>query len=328
MENVSLQYKKFGKPSDVVQLVQSELRLLKMNEIKIAMNRVSVNPSDLIPITGAYAHRTPLPAIVGYEGFGVVLETSSKSLDWLVGKRVLPLGGETWQKFLITQREQIIVLPSELSDNQACQIYINPLTAWVLCRQFMNLKKETVLLVNAANSAVGKLLLQFANLSGAKFLGVVRNEQARKQLYELGATHVINSSQENVFERVADLTNGEGVDYAIDSIGGYQGTILATCVKTAGSFYLLGLLSGQQIDWSCVAKLPIQTKIFHLRHWLEQATLSQKEQAFQKLFSMVTKRQLILASFDKVSPYTDFYKVLKNIEMKGVQGKQCMLFTT
>jgi NADPH:quinone reductase-like Zn-dependent oxidoreductase len=235
--------KKFGKPSDVVQLVQSELRLLKMNEVKIAMNRVSVNPSDLIPITGAYAHRTPL-------------------------------------------------------------------------------------LVNAANSAVGKLLLQFANLSGAKFLGVVRNEQARKQLYELGATHVINSSQENVFERVADLTNGEGVDYAIDSIGGCQGTILATCVKTAGSFYLLGLLSGQQIDWSCFAKLPIQTKIFHLRHWLEQATLSQKEQAFQKLFSMVTKRQLILASFDKVSPYTDFYKVLKNIEMKGVQGKQCMLFTT
>ena len=31
-----------------------------------------INPSDLIPITGAYAHRIPLPNIPGYEGVGIV----------------------------------------------------------------------------------------------------------------------------------------------------------------------------------------------------------------------------------------------------------------
>lgn len=93
MENESLLYTEFGQPSAVVQLVRSEPQPLQADEVRIAISHVSVNPSDLIPITGAYAHRTPLPAVVGYEGVGTIVEVGSSELKELIGQRALSLDG-------------------------------------------------------------------------------------------------------------------------------------------------------------------------------------------------------------------------------------------
>ncbi|MGO2685920.1 MAG: alcohol dehydrogenase catalytic domain-containing protein, partial [Enterococcus italicus] len=146
----------------VVQLVRSEPQPLQADEVRIAISHVSVNPSDLIPITGAYAHRTPLPAVVGYEGVGTIVEVGSSELKELIGQRALSLDGGTWQRYVVSKREQLILVPNSLPDELACQMYINPLTAWVLCMEWMSLSPGETLLVNAANSAIGKLFLQLA----------------------------------------------------------------------------------------------------------------------------------------------------------------------
>ncbi|MFU1888403.1 alcohol dehydrogenase catalytic domain-containing protein [Bacillus wiedmannii] len=49
------------------------IELLKENEVLVRMLVRPINPSDLIPVTGAYAHRIPLPNIPGYEGVGIVV---------------------------------------------------------------------------------------------------------------------------------------------------------------------------------------------------------------------------------------------------------------
>jgi NADPH:quinone reductase-like Zn-dependent oxidoreductase len=68
----------------------------------------SVNASDLIPITGAYRHRTPLPAVAGYEGVGIVTDAPA-SFAHLLGKRVLPLRGQgTWQRYVDCPAEYAI----------------------------------------------------------------------------------------------------------------------------------------------------------------------------------------------------------------------------
>jgi Zn-dependent alcohol dehydrogenase len=40
---------------------------------------------------------------------------------------------------------------------------------------------------------------------------------------EFGATHTFNGKQDNIVERVRELTQGRGVDYAFDAIGGEPG---------------------------------------------------------------------------------------------------------
>jgi NADPH:quinone reductase-like Zn-dependent oxidoreductase len=68
MNNLALWYRRFGEPASVLQPEITAPGALKPGELRVRMHYSPVNASDLIPITGAYRHRTPLPAVAGYEG--------------------------------------------------------------------------------------------------------------------------------------------------------------------------------------------------------------------------------------------------------------------
>ncbi|WP_141499088.1 alcohol dehydrogenase catalytic domain-containing protein [Bacillus wiedmannii] len=94
-----IQFHEFGNPKEVLQVEYKNIEPLKNDELLVRMLVRPINPSDLIPITGAYAHRIPLPNIPGYEGIGIVEDVGAGVTRDLIGKRVLPLRGEgTWQE--------------------------------------------------------------------------------------------------------------------------------------------------------------------------------------------------------------------------------------
>ena len=88
MENLALWYRRFGEPETVLQPETAPLGALAPGHLRVRMLFSPVNASDLIPITGAYRHRTPLPAVAGYEGVGIVTDAPA-SFAHLLGKRVL-----------------------------------------------------------------------------------------------------------------------------------------------------------------------------------------------------------------------------------------------
>jgi hypothetical protein len=79
MNNLALWYRRFGEPASVLQPEITAPGALKPGELRVRMHYSPVNASDLIPITGAYRHRTPLPAVAGYEGVGEVTEAPARS---------------------------------------------------------------------------------------------------------------------------------------------------------------------------------------------------------------------------------------------------------
>src|SRR5699024_5154832 len=209
-----------------------------------------INPSDLIPIRGSYAHRINLPNIPGYEGVGVVVAVGEGVSNALIGKRVLPLRGEgTWQQYVTTSVDWVVVVPNTIDNITAAQMYINPLTALVICTEVLQLKQDDVLVVNACDSSIGRIIAQLSNIIGFHLLAVVRDEHHTTDLLNLGAGAVIDTSKDSLQEAVANYTNGRGANAAIDSIGGVQGTALAQCVQPNGDFLTIGLLSGEQINW-------------------------------------------------------------------------------
>lgn len=161
---------------------------LGQDEVLVRMSASPINPSDLIPIHGAYKHRIQLPAVPGYEGVGVVEQVGSSTHASLLGRRVLPLRGEgTWQAYVTTKAQYAIPVPDAIDDDTASQMYINPVTAWLICSDELKLTNEDVLLVNACGSAIGRLFAQIARLLGFKLIVVVRNHAHADQLYSLGA---------------------------------------------------------------------------------------------------------------------------------------------
>ncbi|SES44603.1 Alcohol dehydrogenase GroES-like domain-containing protein [Psychrobacillus sp. OK032] len=77
----------FGSPKDVLKVEDKSIEPPKDNEVLVRMLARPINPSDLLPIRGAYSHRISLPNIPGYEGVGIVEDVGSLVSSFLIGKR-------------------------------------------------------------------------------------------------------------------------------------------------------------------------------------------------------------------------------------------------
>jgi NADPH:quinone reductase-like Zn-dependent oxidoreductase len=63
----------FGDPRQVIALEEAERPAPGPGEVEIRILRAAINPSDLIPVTGAYRSRTTLPFVPGFEGVGEIV---------------------------------------------------------------------------------------------------------------------------------------------------------------------------------------------------------------------------------------------------------------
>lgn len=292
-------YESYGLPHQVLKLKEKYQPHLHPQELLVKMLYAPVNPSDLIPMTGAYAHRISLPATAGYEGVGLVADVGSALSRKLIGQRVLPLEGEgTWQSFVKCPASHAFFVPEPLDSISASQLYINPLTAWLLCTEVLALKPGQKLAVNAAASSIGQIFAQLSRILGFEFIAITRNNKKHQLLKERGAQ-----------ELRTDLHNLE-VDAAIDCVGGQAGTDLASCVRSAGKFQALGLLSGQQVDWEKLAQLPIDAGIFHLRHWNAKLSPAEWQRSMQTLSHLAVNGRLLINQAVDIIPYEQLIQTL------------------
>ena len=292
-------YESYGLPHQVLKLKEKCQPHLQPQELLVKMLYAPVNPSDLIPMTGAYAHRISLPATAGYEGVGLVADVGSALSRKLIGQRVLPLEGEgTWQSFVKCPASHAFFVPESLDSISASQLYINPLTAWLLCTEVLALKPGQKLAVNAAASSIGQIFAQLSRILGFEFIAITRNNKKHQLLKERGAQ-----------ELRTDLHNLE-VDAAIDCVGGQAGTDLAYCVRSGGKFQALGLLSDQQVDWEKLAQLPIDVGIFHLRHWNAKLSPAEWQRSMQTLSHLAVNGRLLINQTVDIIPYKQLIETL------------------
>ena len=327
MTYTSLIYQTFGKPDQVLTAVETAYPTISFDQCVVQMILCPINPSDLIPMTGAYAHRIPLPQVAGYEGVGKVIEVGRPIDEHLLGKLVLPLKSNgTWQQVVLAKTADLIILPDFISIEDAAQAYINPITALLLCKSELNLSKGDTLLVNACNSSIGRILIQLSTILGFQLIAVVRNGKYKEELLALGAAFVIATDESQLIEEVMQVTNGQGVSAAIDSIGGIDGTNLAKCVRKQGDFIPIGLLSGQQVDWELIFGLEISARIFHLRHWADRVSNTEWQGAFQQLFGYIKDGNLKLGKLEGVYDFLDYRQALTDALDDRVKGKVFLRF--
>ncbi|KEF39351.1 Zn-dependent oxidoreductase, NADPH:quinone reductase [Schinkia azotoformans MEV2011] len=300
MEATCIKFYEFGSPESVLKVERKNIQPPTNGEVLVRMKVRPINPSDLIPIRGAYSHRVSLPNIPGYEGIGIVEDVGASVSQELIGKRVLPLRGEgTWQEFVKTSAEFAVPIPNSIDDYTASQLYINPVTAWIICTEVLKLAPNDVLLVNACGSAIGRIFAQLSKVLGFRLIAVTRNNNYTKDLLQLGASHVVNTSETALHDTVMELTNGLGAASAIDSIGGADGTELAFCVRPNGIFLTLGLLSGTPVDWQRISlQAKVNTKLFHLRYWNQQVSVQTWQETFHRLITLINDEKLTLMQKD------------------------------
>ncbi|MFD2829118.1 zinc-dependent alcohol dehydrogenase family protein [Corticicoccus populi] len=328
MNKDSIVFNEFGRPADVLSLEKMPLTVPKKDEIVVKIHLSPINPSDLIPVSGAYRHRIELPGVPGYEGIGIVTQTGDGVPDALLGRRVLPLRGEgTWQTFVTTKAAHAVLVPDDIDDVTAACMYINPVTAWVICTETLKLSEGDVLAVNACSSFIGRIFAQLSRILKFTLIALVRDDKYKETLTSLGASYVLNTSTENVNETICEVTNRSGADAVIDCVGGEDGTELAFSLKPDGRFLSLGLLSGHQVDWQRLYSEGIEVSLFHLRHWNKDITVEKWQRTFKILISLVSEGKLDLKNTDKIFDAAEVSQVLQYIEKRENRGKVFLSFS-
>ena len=90
---------------------------------------------------------------------------------------------------------------------------------------------------------VGLNVIQGARLAGARLILACDLLDNKLQFAkEFGATHTLNGKHDNVVERARELTEGRGVDYAFDAIGGEATTLqIIDAIRPGGTAVIVGM---------------------------------------------------------------------------------------
>jgi NADPH:quinone reductase-like Zn-dependent oxidoreductase len=300
----SVRFAEFGEPADVLTIEECPTPEPGPGQVLIRLRARPINPSDLFTIRGIYGMLPALPATPGLEGAGVIAALGEGVTQFQVGQQVVPLqAAGTWQEYVVSDASTVLPLPPGLTDTQAAMLLVNPTTAWLLLQEVLAVQPGQWVLQNAANSAVGRFVIQLSRYYGYRTINVVRRRDLRDELLALGADEVICEADEDVVERVKALTGGKGVRYAIDSVAGASGSRLSQALSVGGTLIVFGAISGTPltIDPGLMLFRGTTVRGWWLAHWFNTASQEQTAQLFNTLIPLIADGTLhvpVAAEYD------------------------------
>jgi NADPH2:quinone reductase len=202
--------------------------------------------------------------------------------------------------------DRLLRLPDTIDYVTAASIMVRGLTAWYLIRRAYVVQPGDWILLNAAASGVGLILAQWAKHIGATVIGIVSSREKAEIAQSHGCDHIIDNTRESISERVRELSSGDGVAAAYDSVGRDTFGEVLDCLGALGHFVAFGAASGEvaPIDpLLLMRKGSIHFTRTSLRHYTRART--DLESGAAELFDLI--------STDKVEIKTNKFCGLDNI---------------
>lgn len=239
-----IEFHKHGGP-DVLKAVEFTPTAPAENEIQVENKAIGINYIDTYIRSGLYPPPS-LPSRLGTEAAGVVSKVGSGVTHIKVGDRVVyaQSGLGAYSSVHNVPADKAAILPNAISFEQAAAAYLKGLTVFYLLRKTWEIKPDEVFLFHAAAGGVGLIACQWAKALGAKLIGTVGSAQKAQRALQAGAWQVINYSEENVVERVKELTGGKKVGVVYDSVGKDTWEISLDCLRRRGLMVSFGNSSG------------------------------------------------------------------------------------
>ncbi|NLS28820.1 hypothetical protein S2M10_38320 [Sphingomonas sp. S2M10] len=155
---------------------------------------------------------------VGNEGAGTVVAAGADAAG-LMGKRVSAIGGAMFADYRLLKARDIVELPEGTAAADGAAIFVNPLTALGFV-ETMRRDGHSAIVHTAAASNLGQMLQKICLADGVPLVNIVRSEEQAAILRDIGATHVVNSRDEDFRGRLTDAVAETGATIAFDAIGG------------------------------------------------------------------------------------------------------------
>jgi len=283
----TLYFNKKGKAEEVLKLGENTIPDLMPNEIRVKIKASPINPADFMFIERMYRVEPVFPQIAGFEGVGTITNNNGDT-DFPVGSLVAFRHKNIWAEFANIPKDKIILLPDRLSIEKAAQLSLNRLTAWALLEESKAKENEWIIL-SAGNSAVSKLIIQFAKNKGIKTIPIVRNDNQEEELLSLGANLVLKSDNKKVIEQIAKLAKTETVSGFLDAVGGNITSKIIKVISLNSHIIHYGLYSGENSEYhnSDIIFKNLTIKGFGIDAWMNSKTKTEMKQIWTNISSEI-----------------------------------------
>jgi NADPH:quinone reductase-like Zn-dependent oxidoreductase len=256
---------------------------------------------------------------------GVIDAVGANVTEVSIGQRVISVAGTpgTWAEQIVMSADRAVPIPDAMSNQVAAQTLVNPVTAWALLNDELTLSQNDWVLQTAAGSTLGRLIIQLARRRGLRTVNVVRRRGRARELLDLGADAVVVTKDENLLDRVREITGGRGVTAAIDAVGGDETADVAASLAPGGTMVTMGGLSAASLGPIGIGDLVfkgVSIRGFWLTRWTKTRPPATVARALGDVISMLTTGELQLPAAAEYD-LADFRAALSDAAQPGRTGK-------
>ena len=242
-----VRFHKLG-PPEVLQIEEGAPEAPKKGEVRLNVKAIGLNRAEIMFRQGKYLEEPHLPSRLGYEAAGIIDAVGEGVTAFKVGDRVSTIPAFSMQEYgmygdsAIVPANAVAAYPQNLTPTEGAAIWMQYLTGYFPLFELGRLQAGQHVLITAATSSTGYAAIQMAKATGAISIATTRKMSKKQDLLNAGADHVVVTKEENLIDRVKDITGGKGAEVIYDPIAGPGLVDLAEAVAIRGTIIVYGAL--------------------------------------------------------------------------------------
>ncbi len=229
----------FDPGTDRFRIADLEVPEVGSLDVLIKVDACGLNPVDA-KIT-RWKSRVPNMSnswVPGLDVSGQITEIGNDAKGWKIGNKVLchgnmlrPHGG--FAEYTIQEADTLVPHP-ELTPEVAAATPCAGWTAWRALVNKLRVNEHDSILITGGSGGVGSFAIQIARYFGLKTIITTCSARNHEYVKELGATHAIDYRNEDIVSRVLEITNQQGVEIGLDTVGAENDVITANSLAYEG----------------------------------------------------------------------------------------------
>lgn len=261
---------------EVIELVEREIPRPEKQEVLIKIKAAGINRPDVLQRLGLYNPPAGVTDIPGLEVAGEIVQPGSPGLGFKEGDRVCAIiSGGGYAEYVNVPAENVALLPQVLSFEEGGGLMEAFLTVWSHLFRFAGFKKGSSILIHGGASGIGTTATMMTKAFGAsQILTTVSNEADQKASLNLGADVAINYKTQDFVAEVKSHTQGKGVDFILDIIGGDYVQRNYDAAAMYGTILQVGVMHGKVENLNLFPMLA--KRLTHLGITLRSQTVEEK----------------------------------------------------
>lgn len=246
---------------EVLQLSTVNVPAPQANEVRIRVEAFGLNRAEVLYRHGFHPTQASFPSRIGYEAAGVIESLGTEVTGFAVGDHVGTLPVMTLNKhgaygeLMTAPAAAITHSPPALTAAESAALWTSYMTAYGGLTDFVSLAPGDFVLITAASSNSALAAIQIVKMLGATPIAVTRSQAKKGVLQEFGANHIVVSDEENLVERVMQITEGKGVNLVFDPVGGPAAEFFVELAAPYCAVVLYGVLNTDPTPFPLMAAL-------------------------------------------------------------------------